>query len=373
VAVTRVLLVGAHGYGRVHLRAMAAMPGATLVGVCDLRPPDDELRELAGDVPCSADLGGLLASLRPDIAIVSTPIHTHVDLALAAARGGAAVLLEKPPAPSLAEFRRLREGLAATGRPCQIGFQSLGSGAVEAVRGLVADGTIGRLTGIGIAGAWVRTGAYYARTGWAGKREVNCVPVVDGALTNPFAHALTTALRIDGSDGPDGVAAVTLELYRANPIEADDTACARVVTAAGTTITAAVTLAAERDHDPLLLLHGTRGRITLWYTRDRVLVETAGGKQEHTYPRTGLLENLAAHLADPSVALLVPPERTAAFMQVVDAVRRAPDPTPIPADHVRVEQQDGWERRIVPGIDAAIATSAERLALFSDLDLPWTA
>ncbi|MFC7616458.1 hypothetical protein ACFQV2_26320 [Actinokineospora soli] len=62
------------------------------------------------------------------------------------------MLLEKPPAITLAEFRRLLAAARASGRACQVGFQSLGSAAVAAVRDLVADGAVGAVRGIGVAG-----------------------------------------------------------------------------------------------------------------------------------------------------------------------------------------------------------------------------
>ncbi|MCZ9344155.1 Gfo/Idh/MocA family oxidoreductase, partial [Streptomyces sp. TRM76130] len=119
------------------------------------------------------------------------------DLALTAARRGVHLLLEKPPAPSFAEFRRMADGVAEAGVACQIGFQSLGSHAVPAIRKLVADGAIGDVTGIGGAGAWVRDEAYFRRAPWAGRRRLDDgTDVIDGALTNPLAHAVATALAL---------------------------------------------------------------------------------------------------------------------------------------------------------------------------------
>jgi len=62
----------------------------------------------------------------------------------------------------------------------------MGSGAVRQARELIEDGALGEIRGIGASGAWQRTSAYYDRARWAGKRSLDGVPVVDGALTNPF-------------------------------------------------------------------------------------------------------------------------------------------------------------------------------------------
>src|SRR3954468_3877579 len=142
-----VVLAGVHGHGRWHLenlrRLTLAGAAVRLAGICDPQPLTAEERELAGDVPVTARLDDLLGAVRPQVTIVCTPIHTHAELALTAATAGSAVLLEKPPTPTLADFEDLLARLAPTGRPCQVGFQSLGSRAVPAVRGLVADGAIG--------------------------------------------------------------------------------------------------------------------------------------------------------------------------------------------------------------------------------------
>ncbi len=383
---TGVLLVGAHGHGRWHLRNLARLHRAgapvRLAGICDPRPLEPDQLALAdaaggtGAVPTGPDLDALLATVRPGVTVVCTPIHTHVDLALAAARAGSHVLLEKPPTPTAAEFERLRTGLAATGRACQVGFQSLGSAAVPRVRELVADGAIGAVRGIGGAGAWVRDSAYWARATWAGRRSLGGVPVVDGALTNPFAHATATALALDGA-GADDLREVRVELYRANPIEADDTACLRLVTARGTPVVVAVTLCAERQDEPYVVVHGTRGRIVLHYKSDRVRLEAGAtattGATTTEHPGTDLLENLVAHVGDPAVPLLVPLSATRAFTQVVEAVRLAPAPREIPPEHRRTDTCGPAPRAVVPGVDGAVARAAAELATFSELGLPWAA
>ncbi|MGH3992410.1 MAG: Gfo/Idh/MocA family protein, partial [Pseudonocardiaceae bacterium] len=161
-----VVLAGAHGHGRWHLqnlRRLASTGTARLVGICDLRPLDEPLRELAGEVPVSADLSRVIADTGAEVTIICTPIHTHVDLTLTAMRAGSHVLLEKPPAPTLEEYRRLVAGVDASGLACQIAFQSLGSEAVPRVRALIEAGAVGEVRGIGGACAWVRDASYYGR------------------------------------------------------------------------------------------------------------------------------------------------------------------------------------------------------------------
>ncbi|WP_412104379.1 Gfo/Idh/MocA family protein [Streptomyces europaeiscabiei] len=367
------VLAGARGHGRWHLENIRRLQDKGIVrlaGICELTPLGaDEIPDGLGTPEQSADFGALLDSTGAAIAVICTPIPTHTDLALTAARRGVHVLLEKPPAPSYAEFRRMADGVAEAGAVCQIGFQSLGSHAVPAIRKMVAQGLIGEVVGIGGAGAWARAEAYYRRAPWAGKRRLNGVDVIDGALTNPLAHAVATGLALGGAGRAEDVTAIETELLRANDIESDDTSCVRITTADGGRITVAVTLCAEDPGEPYNVVHGTSGRITFWYKQDRVLVQRAGhGPEEIEYHRTDLLENLVDHLVD-GADLLVPPEVTGAFMKVVEAIRVAPDPIALPAEawH-RLPDED---RRVVDGIDGLVVAAADNLALYSELGASW--
>ncbi|MFC9425176.1 Gfo/Idh/MocA family protein [Streptomyces sp. NPDC056987] len=403
-----VVLAGARGHGRTHLVNIHRLEQAglvRLVGICELTPLSAEELAGFGTPEQSDDFAGLLKRTGARVAVVCTPIHTHTELALTAADHGVHTLLEKPTTPSYAEFERLLAGLAERGTACQVGFQSLGSGAVDAIRRLVADGAIGTVRGIGAAGAWVRDDAYYRRVPWAGRRSLNGRDVVDGVLTNPLAHAVATALRLDGSERAEDIAGIELEQFRANDIEADDTSCLRVRTARGTRITVAVTLCAERAGEPYVVVHGSRGRITFWYKQDRVLVERAdGGTHDDdgaadgsgasgtspagtdpvgtspagtdpagtVHGRTDLLENLVAHLRD-GTELLVPAPRTGAFMRIVEAIRTGPPPTPLPAGAWHTVPGEKAPRRVVRGIDALVAASADTLSTFSELGAGWAA
>ncbi|MEU2773696.1 Gfo/Idh/MocA family oxidoreductase [Streptomyces sp. NPDC007162] len=367
-----IVLAGARGHGRWHLeniRRLQEKGIVRLAGICELTPlGPDELPEGLEEPEQSGDFGALLDSTGARVAVICTPIPTHTDLALTAAERGVHMLLEKPPAPSYAEFRRMADGVAKAGVACQIGFQSLGSHAVPAIRRLIEEGAIGAVTGVGGAGAWARPESYYRRAAWSGRRRLNGVDVVDGVLTNPLAHAVATGLALLGTTRAEDVTGIETELLRANDIESDDTSCVRVSTPRGP-VTVAATLCAEEPGDPYVLVHGDRGRITFWYKLDRVLVQRAGhGPEETEYGTTDLLENLVDHLTT-GAELLVEPDATGAFMKVVEAIRLADDPAVLPADAWRHLPDE--DRRVVTGIDGLVAASADTLALYSELSAPW--
>ncbi|MEV6285379.1 Gfo/Idh/MocA family oxidoreductase [Kribbella sp. NPDC051770] len=369
--VPRIALVGVHGHGTAHVRNVARLETAgrvRLVAVADPRPPD----ELAPGVAVFGDLESLLAATPVDVVVICTPIHTHVPLAELALRAGADVLLEKPPAASLAEFERLVRVVNETGRVCQVGFQVHGSRAARAMREWVADGRLGEIRGIGTVGAWIRKQEYWQRARWAGRRELDGVAVVDGAVTNAFAHASATALLVDGSGAAEQVAAVETELYRANPIESDDTSSVRIRTARGTTIVAALTLAAEPPGaEPRIIVHGSRGRAVLTYPSDRLDLTVDGVTTGTTYERDDLLLNLIEHREDPTVELLAPLDQLGGFTKVLEAVRLAEPPRAIDPAYV-TWYGEGLQRH--PGVAEVgkwAELAAENLKLFSELGAPW--
>ncbi|MEA5364965.1 Gfo/Idh/MocA family oxidoreductase [Amycolatopsis sp., V23-08] len=348
------VVFGTAGYAATHLRRARALHDRgeiVLAGACDVRePPAEAFDLLPDDAIVTYGPGELLSRTGAVLAVVATPPRTHLVLARLALDAGCHVLVEKPPVLDLAAFGELEQ----RARTVQTGFQSFGSAAVPVIRAAIGRGAIGEVTGIGAAGAWIRRDEYYRRAAWAGRRDLG-----DGSLTNPFAHAVASALLLNGTAGavPESV---TVELYRARDIKGDDTACARLTFDGAPDVVVAATLAAEADHDPYVLVHGTAGRIR-WHYKTDVLV--IGDETVGVGPPEDLLANLVRHVRD-DVPLLAPLASTRAFTALVEAVRGAPEPRPLPAERRE-------DRFVVPGIDAAVDEAAGRLALFSELDLPW--
>ncbi|MEY9864462.1 putative dehydrogenase [Catenulispora sp. GAS73] len=380
-----IALVGVHGHGRWHLNRIAALEQAgrlRLTAVADPREPEP------GTLPESAvrhdSLDDLLAAgPPPDLTLIATPTPTHFALAEAALRAGSDVLLEKPPVTGLAELEALRKTAAETGRLVQVGFQSLGSAALPRLRALLADGAIGEITGIGAAGAWCRPETYWRRAPWAGKRWLNGVPALDGALTNPFAHAIVTALAVLGKDAMAQVPErVSLELFHANPVEADDTSAVRIELPDAPPILVAVSVCAPKpaEIDPWVRVQGTQGEAVFAYTAGRLTVTGRRGwsgveELNETYPDADLLANLLDHRERPDeVPLMVPLEDTIGFTSVLQAVRDAPEPRAIPAEYVSVEDfEDSAVGRAttVNGIVDLVQSCARGQKLFSEAGAPW--
>ncbi|WP_405062389.1 Gfo/Idh/MocA family oxidoreductase [Kribbella sp. NBC_01505] len=361
---TRVAVAGVHGHGATHVRNVLRLADrARLVAIADPRPPTD----LPTGVEVFGTLDQLLEATDVDVVIISTPIQTHVPLAELALRSGADVLLEKPPTASLAEFEQLSAVLAETGRVCQVGFQAQAAQATLHLAKIMAEGQLGEIRGISAIGKWVRTARYFDRAPWAGRRTLNGVPVVDGAVTNPLAHSTAAALLLDGSTGVHDIRSVETDLFRANGIESDDTSTVRITTTRGTPIVVAVTLCAIEHLDPTVIVHGSQGRAVLHYSTDTLVLPDG----VHTFERADLLTNLLDHRADPAVPLYCPFAATGGFTRVVEAIRLAPEPAVIPDSFLRWEGEGPDRHPIVENVEHWIDRASDELALFSELRAPW--
>lgn len=369
----QIALVGVHGFGERHLANLARLEAAgvvDLVAVADPRPPQDG--KLGPSVAVFTTLDELLASgPAPDVVILATPIQTHAPLALAALSAGCDVYVEKPPVASMAQFQAMAAAAKSAGKLVQVGFQSLGSLALPAIRTSIESGEIGDVLGLSAQGMWLRTRGYFKRSRWAGKRSLEGTDVVDGVATNALAHAVATGLQMAGAHTVADVASVETDLYRANNTQSDDTSVIRVRTMSGRTLLCALTLCAPEQQNPSVTVHGTLGDITFFYTEDEVVTTTTtAGERRETFGRTDLLENLL-EARSAGTALLCGLQDTGAFTSVLEAIRTAEDPQEIPAEHISWEGEGDDAHPVVNGIPELIERAAKAQATFAELGVPW--
>jgi predicted dehydrogenase len=375
----RIAVVGVHGYGAAHVLTALRLQQqgrAELVALVD--PLDGPIvregRRIEAELPAIVpDLDDVLQRRDIDVAVVATPLHTHAGIAARALRSGADVLLEKPPVTDLATFESLRSVQRQTGGLIQVGFQSLGSLALVELKRLIEAGELGVVEAIGAAGTWTRDHAYWTRARWAGRRELDGVRVSDGAVSNPFAHAVMTALRIAGWNDASAIDAVEADLYRVNEIDVDDTSTLRVhpsITGRGSfggVITCAFTLAGPREDVPFIRVRGSKGTAVLHYTEDLLAVN---GGQPRRFDRVDLMENLIDARAG-RAELFSPLDAAGAFVSIIEEVARTPV-HPIAPSFAQWHGSDESRHPVVEGVVTAVERALKSESLFRELDeAPW--
>ena len=103
-------LIGTGKISEEHLRFLRGAEGVEVAGVCDLSPSLAKYAaaRFAVGAPFT-DAARMLRETAPDVVHVLTPPHTHERLVSDALNAGAHVIVEKPVAPTNAQFRRLWE------------------------------------------------------------------------------------------------------------------------------------------------------------------------------------------------------------------------------------------------------------------------
>lgn len=374
----RIGLVGVHGHGRWHLDTIVRLAdsgAAQLAAVCDSSAIDESAADLVaargGRTYSSYD--DMLAGEQLDVVVIVTPPHVHRAMAIAAMEQGADVLLEKPPTVRAADLEEVIATAERTGRLCQVGFQSLAAGGIDAVRERVLDGSLGDVTRVSAAGAWVRRPSYFSRGRWTGRRFVDGVAAGDGAVSNPFAHALMNCLSIAASERPSRVAEIEAELFRANDIEADDTSSLRLTLANGRIVTMAVTLCADEVVEPYVLVHGSEADLWWSYTLGDLELRPHGLPARAVDTGTGvsLLENLISVRAGDEAQLRCPPQACREFTRVTETLLDQMPVRAIPTAYVTREEGDQDAPAIVPGVSALVQDTAAAGLLFSETGTAW--
>lgn len=167
--VLRVGLVGTGGVAGFHARSVLAHPHAALVAVTDLSL--EKAAEFAaewGGPRVFETLDALLHDGGIDVLLICTPPGAHRAQALAAFAAGVHVVVEKPPAASLAELDDMRSAARAAGRELAVVFQQRTGTAAAQVRELLLSGALGRPLIAVCQTLWWR-GAEYYDVPWRGR------------------------------------------------------------------------------------------------------------------------------------------------------------------------------------------------------------
>lgn len=245
-------IVGAGMVARYHAQAIAQAAGARLVAVC--RADSSRAAEAAAElgVPCESSLEALLE--RPDIDAVClcSPSGLHAEQALAAARAGKHVLVEKPMALSLADADAMIDACREAGVRLGVAFQRRTERAGRELHDAIRAGELGELVLATVSVPYFRPPAYYDSAPWRGTWSLDG----GGALMNQGIHLVDLLLWLVGGEaevvGASGRAAI-------HQIEVEDCVVAALRFSGGARGTLIATTAAAPGFPHRVEIYGTRG------------------------------------------------------------------------------------------------------------------
>jgi UDP-N-acetyl-2-amino-2-deoxyglucuronate dehydrogenase len=249
-------IVGCGMISSFHARAIADVKGAKLVACFDTREPAAE--KFAADNKCKAytDLDAMLADPKVSIVTIATPSGAHMEPAVAAARAGKHVIVEKPLEITLKKCDRIIAECKKA--KVQVGaiFPSRFHDSSVKLKRAIEGGRFGRLSLGDAYVKWYRTQQYYDSGAWRGTWALDG----GGALMNQAIHSVDLLTWLMGPVVEIQANAATLAHER---IEVEDVVVATLRFANGAIGVLEATTAAYPGYLKRIEIHGSEGSALL--------------------------------------------------------------------------------------------------------------
>jgi predicted dehydrogenase len=169
-----------------HARAIGDVRGAKLIGGFDTVAAAAERFAQANQCRAYGRLDDLLADPEIDVVTIGTPSGAHLEPAVAAARAGKHVIVEKPLEITLKRCDRIIRECEKAGVVLSTIFPSRFHESAQLLKRAVEAGRFGKLTVGDAYVKWFRTQEYYDSGAWRGTWELDG----GGALMNQAIHSV---------------------------------------------------------------------------------------------------------------------------------------------------------------------------------------
>jgi UDP-N-acetyl-2-amino-2-deoxyglucuronate dehydrogenase len=251
-------IIGCGMIARFHARALAEVPDARLAALVSRREANARAmtEELGLDCAIATDLNAVLA--RPDVhaIIITTPSGAHLEPAIAAARAGKHVVVEKPLEITTARCDQIIDACDRHSvKLCTI-FPSRFGDANRTLKAVLDAGRFGRLTLGETTCKWWRPQSYYDEGGWKGTKALDG----GGALMNQAIHNVDLLLWMMGDVTHISGFTATLAHER---IEVEDTAVACLRFANGALGIIEATTSVHPGLPKTIAIHGDHGTVVI--------------------------------------------------------------------------------------------------------------
>jgi predicted dehydrogenase len=138
-------VIGVGTWGALHARVYATLPGARLAAVCDTNfARAQEIATLCGGATVYTDYRDLLADREVQAVSIVLPDFLHHDVAIAAARAGKHLLVEKPLATTEPEALEILQAARETGVTLFVDFHNRWSPLFASLKQSLDAGELGQ-------------------------------------------------------------------------------------------------------------------------------------------------------------------------------------------------------------------------------------
>jgi UDP-N-acetyl-2-amino-2-deoxyglucuronate dehydrogenase len=249
-------IIGCGMISQFHAWAIADVRGAKLVACFDTRKESAERFAAANGCTAYDQLDAMLADERVSIVTIATPSGAHMEPALAAARAGKHVIVEKPLEITLKRCDRIIRECEANGVQLATIFPSRFHEASLRLKRAIEAGRFGTLSLGDAIVKWYRSQEYYDSGAWRGTWALDG----GGALMNQAIHSVDLLTWLMGPVVE--IQAVTAMLSHTR-IEVEDTAVATLRFANGAVGVLEATTSAFPGYLKRIEIHGSEGSAVL--------------------------------------------------------------------------------------------------------------
>ncbi len=245
-------IIGTGMIAHFHAKAIAAIPGAKLVGCYDRIPGRAD--QFAAEYGCQGyeDFGAFLQDSGIQIVTICTPSGAHLEPAVEAAQAGKHILVEKPLEITLSRCDAIIDACAKAGVQLGAILPSRFTAANIALKAAIDAGRFGRLTLGDTYVKWWRTQDYYDSGNWRGTWKLDG----GGAYMNQAIHNVDLLYWMMGEVSEVIGMTATLAHER---IEVEDVGAAVVKFKNGAIGTLEATTSAWPGLQKKTEIHGTQG------------------------------------------------------------------------------------------------------------------
>jgi predicted dehydrogenase len=207
----RIGIVGLGWAAGAHIDAFKAVKGARVTAVCSRFTMDPKALQAKYGLPLKAysDYATMLSDPEIDAVDICTPHPLHAEQAIAAARAGKHLVIEKPIALGPEDARAVREAIRAAGVQACVCFECRWSAHFTLARAVIDQGLLGEVH-YGEVDYYHGLGPWYGQFAWNVKKDFG-----GSSLLTAGCHALDALLFFMGG----AVAEVTAyETRSKNPV-----------------------------------------------------------------------------------------------------------------------------------------------------------
>ena len=196
-ALKRILLVGYGLVGRVHAEIIDRSPSAQL---CSVLVPNKDLKKYKSakhfKLMSDGDLEEVMARVRPDGVIISSPTAFHANQILTCISSDIPFLVEKPAVTSSKQFYDQLDAVGVSDIDrirCMVGHHRIYGEIFQEAKKILSSGRLGQIISVAGITHWYKPDAYFEEAKWRTDKEH-----LGGVLGINLIHEIATLIKLLG-------------------------------------------------------------------------------------------------------------------------------------------------------------------------------